>query len=66
MSEIKGQLLGIIMVLIIFGAVSVTVATIFKDSRDKITEKSNDMTSGVETTLRLPTNNNGQLLAYGD
>ena len=60
MSEIKGQLLGIIMVLIIFGAVSGTIAGVFLNSRETITEKSTNMTSGVETTLAQ------SVLTYGD
>ena len=60
MSEIKGQLLGIVMVLIIFGAVSGPIAGIFYTTREKITEKSTDMTTGVENTLKRP------MLSYND
>lgn len=51
MSEIKGQLLGIIMVLVIFGAVSVTIATLFSTSNEKIVEKSTNLTKPFEDEL---------------
>ena len=38
MSEIKGQLLGIILTLMVFGAVSVTVAHVYADSAAKVTD----------------------------
>ena len=52
MSEIKGQLLGIILVLVIFGAVSAAVAQIFADSRAKMETEAGSVTSTAEATLK--------------
>ena len=43
MSEIKGQLLGIILVLVIFGGISLSLATVFSNTADQISEKSEDL-----------------------
>ena len=43
MSEIKGQLLGIILVLVIFGGVSIALANVFKNTADQVAEKSEDL-----------------------
>jgi len=43
MSEIKGQLLGIILTLMVFGAVSVTIAHVYADSAAKVTNYSKDV-----------------------
>lgn len=51
MSEIKGQLLGIILVLMVFGAVSVGLATVFKKTTDTVVEKANTITDGIDTAL---------------
>jgi len=51
MSEIKGQLLGIIMVLAIFGAISVSLATVFKTQSTVITEKAENVSGDAETVL---------------
>ena len=40
MSEIKGQLLGILLVLVVFGAVSATLAGVFTKTANQISEKS--------------------------
>ena len=61
MSEIKGQLLGIIMVLVIFGVVSAAVAQIFADSKSKMTTEAGSVTTAAETTLK-----GRALLTYGD
>ena len=37
MSEIKGQLLGIILTLMVFAAVSVTVASLYNATAEKVT-----------------------------
>ena len=37
MSEIKGQLLGIILTLMVFAAVSVTVASLYNSTAEKVT-----------------------------
>ena len=51
MSEIKGQLLGIILTLMVFAAVSVTVAAVYKQSANKVTEKSENIEDAVDTAL---------------
>lgn len=61
MSELKGQLLGIIMVLVIFGTVSVAVAQIFKTSKEKITTEATNITKDAEDTL-----NGRALLTYNN
>ena len=42
MSEIKGQLLGVILVLIIFGAVATTMGIVFTNSLNKVNSKYNE------------------------
>ena len=65
MSEIKGQLLGILLVLVVFGSVSVAVASAFKGISDKITEKAENPESDAAAEF---TDNGGQgqgnLLTY--
>lgn len=51
MSEIKGQLLGVILVLIIFAAVSTTMGLVFSQSVNKVSEKYSGVTSSAETQL---------------
>lgn len=53
MSEIKGQLLGLVLVLLIFGAVSLSVAAVFRDSADKVTENYDGITSGATDVLSV-------------
>ena len=60
MSEIKGQLLGILLVLIVFGAVSVSMATVFSSTAAQIAEKSEDL----EDTVNDAFTNNQQGLAH--
>lgn len=43
MSEIKGQLLGVILVLMIFGTVSVAMIAIFNSLTDKAKEQVNEI-----------------------
>ena len=43
MSEIKGQLLGIILTLMVFGGVSVTVAHVYAASAAKVTDYSDSL-----------------------
>ena len=50
MSEIKGQLVGIILVLSIFATVSIAAATIFTNMTDKVEEK----VSSVATNVTVP------------
>lgn len=61
MSEIKGQLLGLIMVLIIFGAVGTVIAALFAESRDKIIDKSENLTKPFEDGIA-----GTALLSYND
>lgn len=51
MSEIKGQLLGIILTLMVFAAVSVTIAAVYRSSADKVTEKANNIENGAQAEL---------------
>ena len=51
MSEIKGQLLGIILTLMVFAAVSVTVALVYKQSAAKVTERSVNIDDAIDTAL---------------
>lgn len=53
MTEIKGQLLGLILLLTIFGAVSVGIAAIFANSRDTVTQKAENINSEAEKTLSV-------------
>lgn len=48
MSEIKGQLLGIVLVLIIFGGVSVALAKVFKNTSGQIASKAEDIGEDAE------------------
>lgn len=60
MSEIKGQLLGIVLVLVIFGAISVTLATVFKSTASSISRKADDPAANAESVLA----EEGNLLHY--
>lgn len=51
MSEIKGQLLGIILTLMVFAAVSVTVAAVYKQSAGKVTQRSENIEDAIDTEL---------------
>lgn len=51
MSEIKGQLLGIVLVLIVFGGISVAMAKVFKNTSGQITSKSEDAGADAEAQL---------------
>ena len=51
MSEIKGQLLAIILSLMVFGAVGGTVAAVYKTTANQVTQKSSTATSGIDTAL---------------
>ena len=62
MSEIKGQLLGIILVLVVFGAISVTMATVFKKTGQQVAQKAENPGAAAETAI----NSSGSLLTYGD
>ena len=51
MSEIKGQLLGVILVLIIFGAVATTMGVVFKNSLSTVSTKYNDTIDTTEDSM---------------
>ena len=63
MSEIKGQLLGIVLVIMIFAVVSTTIASIFVDTKDTIAFRAQYATQGSEEILEytdpLPPSNTG-------
>ena len=60
MSEIKGQLLGIILVLMIFAAVSGVVALTFHNAGESITSKTDHAFDGASSALHYtdPASNN--------
>lgn len=58
MSEIKGQLLGIILTIIVFGATSVVLAETFKETSDEVASQSSSETTQIPTAL------NGQSLLH--
>lgn len=49
MSEIKGQLLGIILVLMIFGVVAAGLTAVFTNLTDSVTSEVKDLQSNLET-----------------
>lgn len=49
MSEIKGQLLGIILVLMIFGVIGVALKGVFENMKDTVEDTVADITDGVGT-----------------
>lgn len=49
MSEIKGQLLGIILVLMLFGTVAGVMTSAFKKLGDTVTEKTEDLNVKTST-----------------
>lgn len=51
MSEIKGQLLGIILVLVVFGAISVAMASVYKATGEQIVEKATNPAGAAETEI---------------
>lgn len=48
MSEIKGQILGIVLVLAIFGAVAAVMVTLFRNTATEIEEK---VSANIESVL---------------
>ena len=54
MSEIKGQLLAIILVLVIFGGISVAVARIFNQTADQVAEKAEDLGKDAKQEITPP------------
>ena len=63
MSEIKGQLLGIILTLMVFAAVSVTIAAVYKTTAGKVTQKASNIENGAQTELN-GNSQQGGLLSY--
>lgn len=51
MSEIKGQLLGIILTVMVFAAISVTIAALYKGTANQVTERSENVADAVDTVL---------------
>ena len=51
MSEIKGQLLGIILVLVIFGGISLAMASVFSKTADQVAERSEDLGKDAEVIV---------------
>ena len=66
MSEIKGQLLGIVMVLLIFGTVSGVIAGVFVRLKNTINSQSQNMITDVQSDLNSTSSFNGGLLHYQD
>lgn len=48
MSEIKGQILGIVLVLAIFGAIAGVMVSIFRQTADKVEDQLSNEVAGVE------------------
>lgn len=49
MSEIKGQILGIILVLMVFGAVATTMVSVFNGLTTSVQEKVNSIEDSLDT-----------------
>ena len=62
MSEIKGQLLGIILTIVVFGATSIVLAQTFKNTSDQVATQSANETDSITEALY----GDGQLLSYGN
>ena len=60
MSEIKGQLLGIILTIIVFGATSVVLAETFHNTNEEVVSQSSGETSQINDAI----NGTGALLNY--
>ena len=66
MSEIKGQLLGIILVLIVFGAISVGMVSVFKSTASNVADRASEVTVAAELEAQkteTPNENNGFILS---
>ncbi len=55
MSELKGQLLGIILVILVFSSISVVIAKSFTDMTDKVTHDSELMYDDAAVQLEPKT-----------
>ena len=66
MSEIKGQLLGIVMVLLIFGTISGVIAGVFVKLKKTINSQSENMITDVQSDLNASSSFDGNLLHFQD
>ena len=58
MSEIKGQLLGLILVLVIFGGISVAMAGVFSNVSKQVQDKSKNLgTDAAQVFVDTPSQN---------
>ena len=59
MGEIKGQLLGIILTIMVFGGVSAVVATVYNTTADKVTRYAENVENdaAIEIDYSIPSNN---------
>ncbi len=64
MSEIKGQLLGIILVLIVFGAISVTMVKVFKDTASSVSDKAGEAGEAAQIEANKTSRMHDSLLTY--
>ncbi len=65
MSEIKGQILGVVLVLAIFGAIGTVLVTSFTNSANSVTQKMNEVDSSdklIEDSKKTSTTNPGSLI----
>ena len=55
MSEIKGQLLGLVLVLMVFGAVSGAIKKVFTDMKDTVVQTAGSVSSDLtgQTTMHF-------------
>lgn len=64
MSEVKGQILGVILTVVLFGTISAVLMTIFNTLSDKVVEETEEITG-----YTIPSSGNqltGSLLTYQD
>ena len=69
MSEIKGQLLGIILTLMVFGGVAATVAKVYSDSASKVTNYADNIEGDAADEVGYSTADHtpqSPILHYGD
>ena len=64
MSEVKGQLLGIALVLMVFGAVSGVIASIFTNLKTTVKNKADTVLNDANTTLSATDVGDLELLTY--
>ena len=62
MSEIKGQILGVVLVLAIFGAIGASLLSAFKTSASNVTSKITDEEKLLESTSDNSNVNPGSLI----